>query len=144
MFEHGNVGDFCVVLGHKSLKKIVVKNCVSKTFSVHEIPDVGCADFQRARATTPPVSNRLGMPTARHNRERALLRNEPRLSTMAQFAWSMYRDEFVTQKRTLVVVVSCWHSETIPHWRSCRACPLEVGISEIWNLAHGRLVIFYG
>ena len=24
------------------LKKIVVKNCVSKTFSVHEIPDVGC------------------------------------------------------------------------------------------------------
>ena len=53
-----------------------MKNCVSKTFSVHEIPDLGCADFQRARATTPPVSNRLGMPTAHHSRERALLRDE--------------------------------------------------------------------
>ena len=44
--------------------------------SVREIPDLGCADFQRARATTPPVRNRLRMPTARHNRERALLRDE--------------------------------------------------------------------
>ena len=43
---------------------------------MHEIPDVGCADFQRARATTPPVSNRLGMPTALHSRELALLRDE--------------------------------------------------------------------
>ena len=43
---------------------------------MHEIPDVGCADLQRARATTPPVRNRLRMPAARHNRERALLRDE--------------------------------------------------------------------
>ena len=56
----------------------VVKNCVLKDVlsPVHEIPDLGCADFQRARATTPPVRNRLRMPTARHNRERALLRDE--------------------------------------------------------------------
>ena len=44
--------------------------------SVREIPDLGYADFQRARATTPPVRNRLGMPTAHHNHERALLRDE--------------------------------------------------------------------
>ena len=43
---------------------------------MHEIPDLGCADFQRARATTPPVRNRLRMPTAHHNHERALLRDE--------------------------------------------------------------------
>ena len=43
---------------------------------MHEIPDLGCVDFQRARATTPPVRNRLRIPTARHNRERALLRDE--------------------------------------------------------------------
>ena len=40
------------------------------------LPDLGCADFQRARATTPPVRNRLRIPAARHNRERALLRDE--------------------------------------------------------------------
>ena len=44
--------------------------------SVREIPDLGYADFQRARATTPPVRNRLRMPTAHHNHERALLRDE--------------------------------------------------------------------
>ena len=44
--------------------------------SVREIPDLGYADFQRARATTPPARNRLGIPAARHNRERALLRDE--------------------------------------------------------------------
>ena len=56
----------------------VVKNCVLKDVlsPVHEIPDLGCADFQRARATTPPVRNRLRIPAARHNRERALLRDE--------------------------------------------------------------------
>ena len=56
----------------------LVKNCVLKDVlsPVHEIPDLGCADFQRARATTPPVRNRLGMPTAGHSRERALLRDE--------------------------------------------------------------------
>ena len=43
---------------------------------MREIPDLGCADFQRARATTPPVRNRLRIPAARHNRERALLRDE--------------------------------------------------------------------
>ena len=56
----------------------VVKNCVLKDVlsPVHEIPDLGCADFQRARATTPPVRNRLRIPTAGHSRERALLRDE--------------------------------------------------------------------
>ena len=44
--------------------------------SVREIPDLGCADFQSARATTPPLRNRLRMPTAGHSRERALLRDE--------------------------------------------------------------------
>ena len=46
--------------------------------SVREIPDLGYhdADFQRARATTPPVRNRLRMPTAHHNHERALLRDK--------------------------------------------------------------------
>ena len=44
--------------------------------SVREIPDLGYADFQRARATTPPARNRLRIPAARHNRERALLRDE--------------------------------------------------------------------
>ena len=33
---------------------------------MREIPDLGYADFQRARATTPPLRNRLGMPTAGH------------------------------------------------------------------------------
>ena len=56
---------------------------------------------------------------------------------MAYFASQASRDEFVTQEETLAVVAYCRHSETIPHWRGCRACPVEVGTSEIWNLEHG-------
>ena len=43
----------------------------------------------------------------------------------------------MTQDETLAVVAYCRHSETVPHWRGCRACPVEVGTSEIWNLEHG-------
>ena len=43
----------------------------------------------------------------------------------------------MTQDETLAVVAYCRHSETNPHWRDCRACPVEVGTSEIWNLEHG-------
>ena len=55
-----------------------LKKRLSKKYksSVREIPDLGYADFRRARATTPPVRNRLRIPAARHNRERALLRDE--------------------------------------------------------------------
>ena len=58
-------------------------------------------------------------------------------SSKAYFASQASRDEFVTQEETLAVVTYCRHSETIPHWRGCRACPVEVGTSEIWNLEHG-------
>ena len=55
-------------------------------------------------------------------------------SSKAYFASQASRDEFVTQEEALAVVASCRHFETIPHWRGCRACPVEVGTSEIWNL----------
>ena len=45
-------------------------------YCLHEIPDLGGADFYRARATTAPVRNRLRMPAVGHNRERFLLRHE--------------------------------------------------------------------
>ena len=57
----------------------------------------------------------------------------------------------MTQEETLAVVAYCRHSETITHWRGCRACPVEVGTSEIWNLVQAvnlpsttsREVIFF-
>ena len=108
--------------------------------SVREIPDLGYADFQRARATTPPVRNRLRMPTAHHNHERALLRDElvsvhrPRKLRHRRRETSSSR----RSARSRLWRAEHWHSGTIPHWRSCRACPLEVGTSEIWNLMHGE------
>ena len=66
------------------------------------------------------------------------LASRTRLCSLArQNTPSRNRDELVTRKKTLAVVASCRHSETFPHWRGCRACPVEVGTSEIWNLEHG-------
>ena len=61
----------------KKLQEILIQdNVVERIYSMLEIPDLGCADFYRARATTAPVSNRLRMPAAGHNRERFLTRHE--------------------------------------------------------------------
>ena len=77
------------------------------------------------------------MPAVGHNRERFLLRDElvsvpqGRILPLEESRRVRHAGE------TLAVVASCRHSETITHWRGCRACPVEVGTSEIWDLEHG-------
>ena len=60
----------------KRQENLIQGNVVERIYSMLEIPDLGCADFYRARATTAPVSNRFRMPTVGHNRKRFLLRHE--------------------------------------------------------------------
>ena len=60
----------------KLQENLIQGNVVERIYSMLEIPDLGCADFYRARATTAPVRNRLRMPAAGHNRKRFLPRDE--------------------------------------------------------------------
>ena len=65
-----------VQIWKKRQENLIQDNVVERIYSMLEIPDLGCADFHRARATTPPLKNRLRIPAAGHNRERFLPRDQ--------------------------------------------------------------------
>ena len=60
----------------KRQENLIQDNVVERIYPMLKIPDLGRADFHRARATIAPASNRFRMPTVGHNRKRFLLRDE--------------------------------------------------------------------
>ena len=60
----------------KRQENLIQGNVVERIYSMLKIPDLGRADFYRARATTAPVRKSLRMPAAGHNRERFLPRDQ--------------------------------------------------------------------